>query len=283
MQRVSRPLAIELDDDDIVEEQSPPSLSCPPQSGTRRAWETLPYAAELELSRDARSESDPVQADGAVPLVRRRQSTLVDAAPSSARDGVAVGPRRIAEAKTSWEAARTCAGLVCEGLRAKAVLVFVSLESESKLRVIGAAGASASDFLGETIASDDLIASAVLFNERTIVLTFDGHPPTSPSRLRELDARSMFVAVPIMAGGRCVGVIEVVDPDASRGHAVGTTEHLARFVARFLSSPEPRRASGTRAAVRLPPNAAVHGETRRRAIFEAWVEKISDATVEESG
>ncbi len=245
MRRVPRPTALVLDDSDMLDDAA---LSpCPPQSGVRRASETLPYIAEVDetpltdhVARELATEED----FEALPLTRRRQPTLlgVDEPRPKPSANLASGPRRIEQSKTSWQAAQTCASAVAETLGARAVLVLSLIDAESKLRVIGASGSNASDHLGETISSDDFIASAVVFNERSVVLTFDDGAPSGPARLRALGARASLIAVPIMAGGACVGVIEVVDATGHEGHAVGSVEHLARFLAPFLARSQPSHA-----------------------------------------
>jgi hypothetical protein len=228
--------------------------------------ETLPY-----VERD--SGEDPE----AMPLMRKRQQTLIEIVPppssrtpSDAAVNLTTAARELESAKTSWDAAATCARLVCEALGARAVLVLSF--SEETLRVIGAAGANATDLLGETIAPDDFISEAVLYNLRSLVLTFDDELPAAPARLRELDARSSLVAVPIIAEGRCVGVIEVVNPETHEGHIVGAIEHLARSLAGlFTRSATKKRASGTTPVTAATSQLRKRG--RRYALFHAWLRK----------
>jgi hypothetical protein len=237
-----------------------------PGTAIRPPWQTLPYAAEVEGDAGA-----------PLPPMRARQATLVDvvAPPPSSRTStdasaaITLGRARVEQAKTRAEAARVCAAVVCEALRARAVLVLVANRDKTKLRIVGVAGASASDFLGETISSDDFVSSAVLDGQRTVVLSVHDETPGASADVRERDERSSLIAVPILADGRCVGVIEVVDAATHDGAVVGAVEHLARFVARFLA-PRERRASGVRPVLRASP---LRGEGGRRALFDAWLQK----------
>jgi hypothetical protein len=227
--------------------------------------QTLPYV-EIEGKEDA------------VPLTRKRQQTLIEIAPPpSSRDpsgavaNLTAAKRELESAKGSWDAASTCARIVCEALSARAVLVLSFLAPEQMLHVIGAAGPNAMDLLGESIAPDDFISGAVLYDLRSLVLTFDDEPPANPARLRALDARTSLIAIPIIADGRCVGVIEVVNPETHEGHVVGAIEHLARGLAPFLMRrPSARPTSGS-----LPPAAPSPQRRRGRgyALFHAWLKK----------
>jgi hypothetical protein len=230
--------------------------------------ETLPY-----VGREATEDPE------ALPLMRKRQQTLIEIvappssrAPADAAVNLTSAGRELENAKTSWDAAATCARLVCEALGARAVLVLSFVASEGMLRVIGTAGANATDLLGETIAPDDFISEAVLYNLRSLVLTFDDAPPAAPARLRELDARSALIAVPIIAQGQCVGVIEVVNPKTHEGHIVGAIEHLARALSRFFPRRTSPKRSGTNPVAAAPPSQA-RKPARRYALFHAWLKK----------
>lgn len=113
--------------------------------------------------------------------------------------------------QSTWAAAKTAAARLCNTLRAKAVVILACDEARDELRIIAAAGAGADDLLGETVA-DDFVSSAAIVNERTVVV-------------------ASVIAVPIIAGARCVGVIKAIEARGSEGHLVGTIEHQARLVA----------------------------------------------------
>jgi hypothetical protein len=188
-----------FDDSDLLEEES-----FSPASGTRRA------------ARDAEE----------APLLLLRQRPLPRV--------LATGLRRIERASTSWEAATITTEVLATTLKARTVLVLAHNEPKSELRIIGAAGAGAMDLLAQTVSTDDFISSAVLMNERSLALSLDADLPRDPERLHTIGVESSLIAVPVISDGTCAGIIEVFDPTGTDGHVIGTVEHVARVVARFL-------------------------------------------------
>jgi hypothetical protein len=118
-------------------------------------------------------------------------------------------------ARSTWEAAGTCATALVRVLLARAVIVHLYDQGLSELRIIGVQCRKANDLLGATEPlSDDLFASAVVTNGKPVQVAFEGLPPRMiPERIRRLDATSSLTAVPVMVDHECVAIIEVVDLD----------------------------------------------------------------------
>ena len=111
--------------------------------------------------------------------------------------------------------------------------------STRELRAIGVHGEGEFDVLGSSDGSeDDLIASAVICNEKAVTMRFDGElPRLAPRRLGMLAAPPRtLVAVPVMAWGRCIAVIEIIDPDERLASRVAdSASYVAERLAEFMS------------------------------------------------
>jgi hypothetical protein len=136
---------------------------------------------------------------------------------------------------TAWKAAAFSASVLSKSLRARAVIIHAVDAPTSELRIVAVKGASTSDLLGETAAvDDDFVGSTVTSNGRPLKMTFDRElPRVLPSRFATVRAQRSLVAVPLIASGRCVGLIEVVDVAASAEAIV--TEACALVADRLLS------------------------------------------------
>jgi len=107
-----------------------------------------------------------------------------------------------------------------------------------ELRAIGAYGDHAVEILGSSGSSDDdLVASAVICNEKAVTMRFDGElPRLAPRRLELLGAPRTLVAVPAMAWGRCVAMIEIIDADDRYASRVNdAASYVAERLAAYLS------------------------------------------------
>lgn len=139
---------------------------------------------------------------------------------------------------TAVEAADVCAGALAKALRARAVVIHTHDLVAKQLRAIGVHGVSPSKILFSSEASeDDLVASAVICNQAPVTMRFDGElPKLAPQRLSHVGAPRTLVAVPALAWGRCVALIEVIDADDRVAHRVAdSAAYVAERLAEFLS------------------------------------------------
>ena len=80
-------------------------------------------------------------------------------------------------------------------------------------------------------------ASAVICNQKPVTMRFDGElPRLAPRRLSMTGAPRTLVAVPAMAWGRCVAVIEIIDADERLANRVAYSgAYVAARLAEFMS------------------------------------------------
>jgi hypothetical protein len=141
-------------------------------------------------------------------------------------------------ADSIWQAARLCATALGRALGARSVIVHAHDLTTRELRAIGVHGDGEFDVLGSSDGSeDDLIASAVICNEKAVTMRFDGElPRLAPRRLEMIGAPRTLVAVPAMAWGRCVAVIEIIDADERLARRVAdSAAYVAERLAEFMS------------------------------------------------
>ena len=95
------------------------------------------------------------------------------------------------------------------------------------MEILGTSGSS----------DDDLVAAAVICNEKAVTMRFDGElPRLAPRRLELIGAPRTLVAVPAMAWGRCVAMIEVIDADDRYAARVSDAAgYVAERLAAYLS------------------------------------------------
>lgn len=139
---------------------------------------------------------------------------------------------------SSWQAASVCAAVLARALGARAVLVHSHDLVRRELRAIGVHGERTADLLGASeLSDDDLVASAVICNEKPVTMRFDGElPRLAPRRLAILGAPRTLVAVPAMAWGRCVAIIEIIDADDRfAGRVADAALYVAERLAAYLS------------------------------------------------
>jgi hypothetical protein len=185
------------------------------------------------------------------PVIRERDSSMValkcqdrepaadaSSSPHDPADVIFDGLYEIEFADTSWQAAGVCAATLARALGARAVIIHAHDLVRRELRAIGVHGPHASAVLGTTEASDDdLVASAAICNEKPLTMRFDGElPRLAPVRLETIGAARSLVAVPVLAWGRCVALIEIVDADELyEARAQDAAAYVAERLAEFLS------------------------------------------------
>lgn len=256
--RERQPSTLELADDDLLEEQvmpvAQPRRSTPPPPPPIRST-LVPKAKGIAIPKIA-------------PLVMPKIDTTVMAAPpmpvaqpepapeSHVQIREQAQPKResmldpsealfdgmyeMNYADSQWSAARLCATVLAKALGARTVIVHAHDLASRELRAIGVSGEGEFDVLGSSDASeDDLVASAVICNERPVTMRFDGElPRLAPRRLGMIGrAPRTLVAVPAMAWGRCVAVIEIIDADERLAARVADSgSYVAERLAAFLSN-----------------------------------------------
>jgi hypothetical protein len=142
-------------------------------------------------------------------------------------------------ARGAAEAAEMCAETLARALSARSVVIHTHDLATGELRAIGAHGDGDFEILGSAEASeDDIVASAVLCNGKSITLTFDGDlPRMAPKRLHAVGSPRKVVAAPAIAWGRCLAIIEVIDAHEQYSERVAdAASYVAEHFAQFLSA-----------------------------------------------
>lgn len=149
------------------------------------------------------------------------------------------GMYSLAFARSTGEAAGMCAQTLAKALGARTVVIHTHDFVSGELRVIGAQGDGDFDIIGSAEASeDDIVASAVICNAKSITMRFDGElSRLAPKRLHAVGSPRIVVAAPAMSWGRCLAIIEVIDADeryAARvaDSAAYVADHFAKFLCR---------------------------------------------------
>lgn len=234
---------LDLADDDLVVEAVvalEPRRSTPPPPPPCSTRSTVPPApsvapASVSVPPPASVPAAPVSVPppaSAVQLKPRAES-LLD--PSEA---LFDGMWDLNYADTIWQAARLCASSLGRALGARTVVVHTHDLSTHELRAIGVHGDGEFDVLGSSDGSeDDLVASAVICNQKAVTMRFDGElPRVAPRRLEMIGAPRTLVAVPVMHWGRCIAVIEIIDADERLATRVAdSAAYVAERLAEFLS------------------------------------------------
>ena len=141
-------------------------------------------------------------------------------------------------ASSAWEAAGMCAETLARALNARTVVIHAHDLERRELKAIGASGDGDFEIMGTSeSAEDDLVASAVICNQKSVTMKFDGDlPRMAPSRLHSVGAPRSVVAVPAMAWGRCLAIIEVIDADERYDDRVAdSAAYVAERLAEFLA------------------------------------------------
>ena len=141
-------------------------------------------------------------------------------------------------ASSTWEAAGMCAETLARALGARTVVIHAHDLERRELKAIGASGDGDFEIMGTSgSVDDDLVASAVLCNQKSVTMKFDGElPRMAPMRLHSVGAPRSVVAVPAMAWGRCLAIIEVIDADERYDDRVAdSAAYVAERLAEFLA------------------------------------------------
>jgi hypothetical protein len=255
---------LDLEDGDIVEAAAAPSrpASAPPPAPRSTRTSVPPPAPVVKVAPRLAPLPAPVPVFSEPKAVAPVPSPPESAAVPSPPDAVAAVPSppesaavprgsvpdptdilfdgmyEIEFAETAWQAAQLCASSLARALGARSVVIHAHDLVRRELRTIAAHGAGASELLGSAEPSDDdLVGSAVICNERSVTMRFDGDlPRLAPTRFKVMGAPRTLVAVPAIAWGRCLAVIEVVDADERFAERVSdSAAYVAERLAAFLS------------------------------------------------
>lgn len=222
---------LDLEDDDIVESAPQParrSSAPPPPLPIRRSSAPPPAPASVPAPPVSTVRATSI----ATPLPGLRPS-----APDPT-DVLFDGLYELNFVHSLDDAATLCAAALGAALGARAVVVHAHDLARRELRALAAHGAEQCGVVGSTEPSDDdLVAAGAICNEGPITMRFDGElPRVAPRRLAALGAPRTVVAVPAMAWGRCLGVIEVIDADERFAPRVADAAmYVAERFAEFLS------------------------------------------------
>lgn len=236
------PSILELADDDLVEaapvearRSTPPPP--PPSRSTvvpRLEGVTVPKIAPMPVPHIALAAVHAIGPDQPTePMKKPKLESMLD--PSEA---LFDGMYDLVYADSHWQAARLCASALGRALGARSVIVHAHDLVTHELRAIGVHGDGEFDVLGSCdLSEDDLVASAVICNQKAVTMRFDGElPRLAPRRLGMIGAPRTLVAVPAMAWGRCVAVIEIIDADERfAGRVADSAAYVAERLAAFLS------------------------------------------------
>jgi hypothetical protein len=229
----------ELDDDDIMEAAPVSTIrrrSTPPPPPLRKG-STLPASAqparELPSTIPPSPDSSGCVAKAVIPPPPAVPSDLLDPA-----EVLFEGIYELDFVDTAWQAAGVCATALAKALGAKAVVIHTHDLETRQLKAVGTQGEGSFDVLGASEqADDDFVASTVICNGKPLTMRFDGElPKLAPRRLALMGAARTLVAVPAIAWGRCVAVIEVVDADERfADRTADSAAYVAERLAEFLS------------------------------------------------
>lgn len=214
-----------LDDSDIVE--AVPSDELP--RAVRRSSPPPPPPSSRVVSKMAKSEPVVIPAHDPFPKI------------ASAPDPTDILFDAVYElnfASSTWEAAGMCAETLARALNARTVVIHAHDLERRELKAIGASGDGDFEIMGTSgSVDDDLVASAVLCNQKSVTMRFDGElPRMAPMRLHSVGAPRSVVAVPAMAWGRCLAIIEVIDADERfDGRVADSAAYVAERLAEFLA------------------------------------------------
>jgi hypothetical protein len=222
---------LDLEDDDIVESAPQPvrrSSAPPPPLPLRRSSAPPPPPASVPAPPVSTVRATSI----ATPLPGPRPS-----APDPT-DVLFDGLYELNFVQTLEDAATLCAASLGAALGARVVVVHAHDLTRRELRAVAAHGAEQCGVVGSTEPSDDdLVAAGAICNEAPITMRFDGElPRVAPRRLSAVGAPRTVLAVPAMAWGRCLGVIEVIDADERfAARAADAAMYVAERFAEFLS------------------------------------------------
>jgi hypothetical protein len=219
---------LDLEEGDILV-AAPRVASTPPPPPPVRAVSVSP-PAPASVPPPPASMARPITT--AAPTTEPPRMTMTDPT-----DVIFDGMYGLTFARSPGEAAELCAETLATALGARAVVIHSHDLTSRELRAIGAHGDGDFDILGSSEPSDDdLVASAVICNQKPLTMRFEGElPRVAPKRLHAVGAPRTLVAAPVMSWGRCLAIIEVIDADerfATRvaDSAAYVADHLAQFL-----------------------------------------------------
>lgn len=215
-----------LDDEDIV------GISVAPIAPVRKSSAPPPPPSRVV----PKTEVAPVVIP---PAPRAPVASIFRLSHTDPTDAIFDGVYGLSFARSSAEAASMCAETLARALKARAVVVHTHDLESGELRAIGTHGDGDFDILGTSEPSeDDLVASAVIVNQRSVTMRFDGSlPGIAPKRLHHVGAPRTVVAAPAIAWGRCLAIVEVFDADERfAGRVADSATYVADHLAQFLSA-----------------------------------------------
>lgn len=229
---------VDLEDDDIVE--SAPSSKIarkstpPPAPPARKSSAPPPPPSSMIVAKPIEAVAPvAIPPPAAVPTIAAPRAGSLPDPTDILFDAV----YELNFASSTWEAAGMCAETLARALGARTVVIHTHDLERRELKAIGASGDGDFDIIGMSGSSeDDLIASAVLCNQKSVTMKFEGElPRMAPSRLYATGAPRSVVAVPAMAWGRCLAIIEVIDADERfDGRVADSAAYVAERFAEFL-------------------------------------------------
>lgn len=244
-----------IDDDDIVgiavapmfaPKTSERARSVPPPAPPMRpslappsAFIPPPPASHVATRGTTQMAFPPPPSERSAPAPRSPVVSIFRLSMTDPTDAVFDGIYGLSFARSWAEAASMCAETLAKALKARAVVIHTHELSTGELRAIAAHGDGDFDILGSSGSSeDDLVASAVLVNQKAISMRFDdGLPGIAPLRLHHVGAPRTVVAAPAIAWGRCLAIVEVFDADERFAARVAdAATYVADHLAQYLSA-----------------------------------------------
>jgi hypothetical protein len=205
---------------------APPSVTPPPVSEAPAAPSVTPPPTSMMRPL---TPARPITLEAAVMRLSMSDPT----------DLIFDGMYGLTFARSTGEAAEMCAETLARALGARTVVIHTHDLSNRELRAVGAHGDGDFDIIGSAEPSDDdLVASAVICNQKSVTMRFDGElPRVAPKRLHAVGAPRTVVAAPAMSWGRCLAIVEVIDADERYAARVAdSASYVAEQLARFLSA-----------------------------------------------
>jgi hypothetical protein len=140
-------------------------------------------------------------------------------------------------ARSTAEGAEMCAETLAKALHARTVVIHMHDLTTRELRAIAAYGDGDFDIIGsKELSDDDLVASAVICNQKAVTMKFDGElSRLAPQRLHAVGAPRSVVAAPALSWGRCLAIVEVIDADERfAGRVADAVAYVAEHFVQFL-------------------------------------------------
>jgi hypothetical protein len=139
---------------------------------------------------------------------------------------------------SAWEAAGMCAETLARVLGARVVVVHVHDVERREIRAVAMHGEIDQDLVGgRSPVEDDLVAAEAFAKESPVIHRFHGDPPSiAPRRFHAIRAPHAVLAAPGLAWGRCVALVEVIDPAVPvDARAARSATYVAERFAEYLA------------------------------------------------